>query len=74
MPLPDRDQTPAEFGLAPIFHGQRLEIEEQARRSVVAGGIAALNLCLNLAPNTLAARPESFEPRSARLLGVFDLA
>ncbi len=53
MPVPDRRQPRREVWGRTALLSKRLEIEEQGERPVVSGGIAALDLGLDLRPDGL---------------------
>ncbi len=46
-----------------------MHVGQQVHRPVVRGGVAALDLFFDLAPDTFPTEPEGIEPRPARLFG-----
>jgi len=69
MPVPDRRQPRREVRARTALLSKCLEIEEQGERPVVPGGIAALDLGLDLRPGRLTSARERIELGLAGLFG-----
>jgi hypothetical protein len=64
VPLADRTEAALEVRERAAFFGDRLQVQEEAGRIVVAGGVAARYFRLNVVPDALAPPRDFVQPRS----------
>jgi hypothetical protein len=69
--LADRLQAAAEILARTLFPGDHLQVGKQTDSSVIAAGIAALDLGFDLPPDAFAAPDNGLEPRAAIARSVF---